>query len=467
MVEYRYPVRGVRTQNFRDNPNNGVNGAYGHLGVDIACAEGVPVRAAGDGKILFSDWATNLPGGVSNEWAFIPSAAGGLVLIDHGPGEPASEYGHLMETYFNPGDFVKGGTIIGLADTTGLATGSHLHFGMLAPIYVIKAPAWGRVNPDDYCRGYWDDKVAEGGGIVDDKVDNLFVTAEGGTRRRQAPDKNAPLIDEFLENRELVIGGYVRTGVEPYPGTTDKWLVGGLSGGYMWLGNFVNQDVSAIPDLTPAITPPPTPPGIPDTPPVVVAPPYDFVLDFATINGIAVEKIPAHNTNVEVGKAATVDEIVKHWWNDPAVKPLLDGVVNTFRTEKAFVSAHWVVGEYRIVQMVSMKDRAYHAGPEGNNRYGIEVDPMVTEKVDGRYTERALRIQANVKALHRQLELSKGHEMRARLHNEFMNTKCSAIDLVSVEPDRTVPVPPEPESPGELDGFLEALETFVRDYRKK
>jgi hypothetical protein len=458
----------VRTQNFRDNPNNGVNGPGGHLGIDIACPEGTPVRACGDGTILFSDWASNIPGGVANEWAFIPSAAGGLVLIDHGPGEPASSYGHMMETYFNPGDFVKGGTIIGLADTTGLATGSHLHFDFLAPVYHMVAPMWGRVNPDDYCRGYWDDLDYASGDIISDPiVDHKFVTGSDGVRRRQAPDKNAPLIDEFLPNREITVGGYVRTGVAPYPGTTDIWLVGGLTGGYMWLGSFINQDISAIPDLTPAITPPPTPPGVPDTPPVVVAPPYDFTVDIPVINGITVEKIAANGKNVEVGNMpASVMEIIKHWWNDIPNRPQMDNVAREFQGE-TFKSAHLLIVEYRIIQMVALKDRAYHAGPEGNNRWGFEIDPYVTEMVDGQYTERALRIQANVKAAHRALELHAGRELRARLHNEFMNTRCAEIDLLTVEPDRTEPVPPPTPEPGELDEFLDAFETFIRDYRNK
>ena len=469
MVEYRYPVKGVRTQGFRDNPNNGPNGAGGHLGIDIACAEGTPVRACGDGTILFSNWASNLPGGVSNPWAFVPSAAGGLVLMDHGPGEPASSYGHMMETYFNEGDFVKGGTIIGLADTTGLATGSHVHFDFLAPVYHMVPPMWGRVNPDDYCHGYWDDVTAQGGGlIVDNIVDNLFVTGGDGVRRRTAPDKNAPLMDEFLPDRELVIGGYVH-GVAPYPDTTDIWLVGGISGGYMWLGSFHNQDISAIPDITPAITPPTTPPGVPDTPPVVVAPPYDFVLDFTEVNGITVEKIPAHNTNVDTGNMpARVDEIVDHWWNDPSVKPQFDNVTVEFTREATYKSPHWMVSEYRIAQMVSMVDRAYHAGPEGNNRYGFEIDPKVVEKnPDGTYTAAALRVQENVRALHRAIELKKGYELRARLHNEFMNTRCAAIDLLTVEPDREDVVIVIPPATNELDDFLGKFEEFIRDYRTK
>lgn len=466
MVEYRHPVRGVRTQGWGANPNNGINGPGGHLGIDVACAVGVPIRACGDGIIEFSGWATDIPGGVSNPWAVIPSAAGGFVMINHGKGEPNSSYGHMLETYFNKGDFVKGGTIIGKADTTGLASGSHLHYAFMPDGYVLQAPYWGQANPDNWCKGYWDDAPVSGGGIVDTKVDNLFVTGKDGARRREAPDKNAPLIDEFLPNREIVIGGYVRAKEPPYPGATNIWLVGGLSGGYMWLGSFVNQNISAIPDLTPAITPPVKPAPTPVSPPKVVAPPYDFTLDFAEINGIKVEKKPANNTNVDTGNMpATVADIVKHWWNDPAVKPTMESVINTFTKEGAFVSAHWIIGEYRIVQMVAMKDRAYHAGPAGNGFYGFEIDPRVTEKnADGTYTDAAKRIQANVKALHRAVELKKGHTLKAHLHNEFMNTQCSKIDLASVEPNRQA-APPVVVPGAELTGFLNELDTLVSKYR--
>ena len=85
-----------------------------HKGVDYAAARGTPVRASGDGKIIFA----------GNKGGY-----GRLVVIRHG-GRYTTAYGHLHRYAKGArnGKKVKQGQIIGYVGSSGLATGPHLHY---------------------------------------------------------------------------------------------------------------------------------------------------------------------------------------------------------------------------------------------------------------------------------------------------------------------------------------------------
>ncbi len=83
-----------------------------HPGVDIPSATGTPVRAVADGVVVRSGWA----GGYGN-----------LVEIDHGGGL-RTRYGHLSTIYAGLLGNVRRGDTIGAVGSTGISTGSHLHY---------------------------------------------------------------------------------------------------------------------------------------------------------------------------------------------------------------------------------------------------------------------------------------------------------------------------------------------------
>jgi murein DD-endopeptidase MepM/ murein hydrolase activator NlpD len=103
----------------------------GHLGIDIAAAQGAPIYASDGGVVVFSGWST---GGYGN-----------TIMIDHGNGYQTL-YGHLNSTAAGCGRSVSQGTVIGYAGSTGNSTGTHLHFevryqgGFINPWYVLPAP---------------------------------------------------------------------------------------------------------------------------------------------------------------------------------------------------------------------------------------------------------------------------------------------------------------------------------------
>jgi murein DD-endopeptidase MepM/ murein hydrolase activator NlpD len=85
-----------------------------HTGVDWAAPRGTPIYASGNGVIVKKGWE---------------SGYGKFIKISHNNGYE-SAYGH-MSAYargINEGVHVRQGQVIGFAGSTGLSTGSHLHF---------------------------------------------------------------------------------------------------------------------------------------------------------------------------------------------------------------------------------------------------------------------------------------------------------------------------------------------------
>ena len=82
-----------------------------HPGIDIFAAYGTPVRAAGDGEVVFAAGAGEY---------------GALVVLDHG--RATSRYAHLSAIWVRPGQRVLRGEPVGAVGETGRATAPHLHY---------------------------------------------------------------------------------------------------------------------------------------------------------------------------------------------------------------------------------------------------------------------------------------------------------------------------------------------------
>jgi len=106
-----------------------VNGRfdYRHRGVDIACPEGTPVRAAAHGVVSLADDSFVLHGKT--------------VILDHGQGV-SSLYLHMSAIEVAPGEPVQRGQIIGRVGSTGVATGPHLHYAVYAHHEAVDPLFW-------------------------------------------------------------------------------------------------------------------------------------------------------------------------------------------------------------------------------------------------------------------------------------------------------------------------------------
>jgi len=111
--DWPVPASSVLTSPFGPRPDPFGSGATVlHNGIDLANKIGTPIFAAGAGKVVVV---------TSN------AASGNFVGIDHGAGW-ASYYCHLDRALVTPGKQVARRTLIGVMDSTGQVTGSHVHF---------------------------------------------------------------------------------------------------------------------------------------------------------------------------------------------------------------------------------------------------------------------------------------------------------------------------------------------------
>ncbi|WP_315674820.1 M23 family metallopeptidase [Clostridium sp. 19966] len=100
------PSRGVISSKF------GTRWGKMHQGVDIAADLGTPIKAALDGKVIYSSWMEGY---------------GNTIELQH-QGEVVTLYGHCSKRIADLGQYVKKGDVIGLVGSTGRSTGPHLHF---------------------------------------------------------------------------------------------------------------------------------------------------------------------------------------------------------------------------------------------------------------------------------------------------------------------------------------------------
>ena len=85
-----------------------------HKGIDIGASAGADIIAAADGTVTAASYS---------------SAAGNYVMIDHGGGL-YTVYMHASSLLVSPGQTGSAGDVIAKVGSTGISTGSHLHFGV-------------------------------------------------------------------------------------------------------------------------------------------------------------------------------------------------------------------------------------------------------------------------------------------------------------------------------------------------
>jgi murein DD-endopeptidase MepM/ murein hydrolase activator NlpD len=518
---YIWPVKAETSQDFGALPNNGFNPAGGHTGRDFKVGVGTPIHAIGDGTVKA---VGILPGTYSdNPWWIMPSWAGNVIVIDHGP--ILSIYAHLSSWKVKVGDKVKQGQVIGASGASGGAsTGPHLHFEIMPDGWNFGNGTYGRVNPAKYCSGYAADAVLQ---------PYQRVIGQYGVKKREAPKVNAKELDSFAAGLVLDFGGFVHgevvngsdlwfvgkysggyfhssafddgsvkgltdlTPVRPQPALasnqrvvkvatvnyrkapntkaevlqtfkegdiltfsnwthgefveyTDIWLKGALSGGYIWVGalhapnesglpqeNAVKPAPAPAPAPTPTPAPAPAPAPTPAPAPAPTPAAYSFTPDFDFV-----EYIPANINNVKLlDFPAKPEHTVIHQFGTPGIDTV-GSTINQFQNpnlgEKA-VSAHFVVSGKRIIQMVSLKDRAYHAYVVGNNYVGIETDPNQDPDTI-----------ASVNKLLRALKAKYGYTLVPMRHREVpqCTTNCGAlIDLNNYQIDAVAPTPTPTPTP--------------------
>ncbi|HJD16881.1 MAG TPA: M23 family metallopeptidase [Candidatus Fournierella excrementavium] len=86
-----------------------------HTGVDLAAAEGTPIRPAAGGVVQKSEYSDSY---------------GNNVVILHSNGV-TTRYCHMQYVFVRQGETVDESTVLGTVGQTGMVTGPHLHFELL------------------------------------------------------------------------------------------------------------------------------------------------------------------------------------------------------------------------------------------------------------------------------------------------------------------------------------------------
>lgn len=107
-----WPTVGTVNSEFGMRVHPEFNTKMMHTGIDIAAPIGTPVISVAAGQVLYAGWMRGY---------------GQTVIIDHG-GDLLTIYGHLSRMDVRGGQAVAAGQIIGGVGSTGISTGSHLHF---------------------------------------------------------------------------------------------------------------------------------------------------------------------------------------------------------------------------------------------------------------------------------------------------------------------------------------------------
>lgn len=121
-AKFIWPVKGGRVVS-----RFGTRSSGRHDGVDISARKGTTIRAAAEGKIIFSGRG--------------PSGYGNMVIIKH-DSRTITIYAHNDRNLARKNEYVKRGQSIATVGRTGRADGPHVHF----EIRIDRKP----VNPEKY-----------------------------------------------------------------------------------------------------------------------------------------------------------------------------------------------------------------------------------------------------------------------------------------------------------------------------
>ena len=252
---------------------------------------------------------------------------------------------------------------------------------------------------------------------------NQRVVGPNGANYRSEPNANSSLLKEFDAGEILNFKGFVK-GQDPYGNGNNIWFVGAYSGGFVYSGATTDPSTNGLNDITPTAPEPPKPT-------------YTFTKDLECVTEVK----PAAIGNFAYGEfPPKPQKAVIHDFGTLG-KDTYEGTLAWFQNPKAVVSAHFVISGKNIVQMVSLKDRAYHAGPNGNGFIGIETDPAQ----DPDTIESTRKVLTELKAKY-------GYQFPLIKHSSIMTTACGDdVDLqkydITVVPP-TIPEPPVvPEKP--------------------
>jgi len=159
-------------------------GMAGHNGLDLPCPVGEPVYASHDGIVSYAGVDS------SEGYGVVIRTKEQFLDIDNKPHFWKTIYWHLLPRIpVSVGKEVMAGDIIGYGDTTGKATGSHLHYGLKPIAQGENEWSWTNINQNN---GYF--------GAVDPQPYMSVMTAYTLRSSLQVIAETLKKISEILAN---------------------------------------------------------------------------------------------------------------------------------------------------------------------------------------------------------------------------------------------------------------------------
>ena len=126
--EFGYPVQAITVTSAYGAVRQYDTGPGRHAGVDLDGEPTDPAFASGDGRVVLSE---------------LLQVRGNTVIVDHGLGV-YSCYNHMSDLVVVEGQVVSQGQVIGHLGSTGLSTGTHLHWELRVGEVAVDPFQWAR-----------------------------------------------------------------------------------------------------------------------------------------------------------------------------------------------------------------------------------------------------------------------------------------------------------------------------------
>lgn len=189
-------------QYFGANPQNYAQfGLPGHEGIDVMAPSGSKIFAVAPGTVGYVHTNPN-----NHNY-------GVHVRVDHVDGWQTI-YAHLQQASVSPGQQVKAGDVLGLADNTGNSFGSHLHLTLKRKDQSYQNWPYHIFDPTPYLlplmgfqrpAGPYTDGWAYTGGVI--TIGDLAQVASGGINLRETASINGRIIDLIPGGTILLVTG--------------------------------------------------------------------------------------------------------------------------------------------------------------------------------------------------------------------------------------------------------------------
>lgn len=135
---------------------------------------------------------------------------------------------------------------------------------------------------------------------------------------------------------------------------------------------------------------------------------------------------PGSQTQAFYGQPRSIKFGAGHWWNTPEAGATHDGVVNIFLNPARQGSAHAVLSDGRVTEMVRATDTAWTTNNANPYTYSIETDPRIMWKWTSSGANKALG-ERIFNTLCEYIADKGFHNLTWYPHNHWWQTQCNPI----------------------------------------